>query len=225
MKKFLAFFAFVLSAMAIVPAYADDHLGTSFGQHWYLQVMGNAFLPPHTKIDVNGAGLGSGTWDEEDGYSFSLTAGTSIAPQWRGELEFTVSHGEDGRVFLGGAPITHSGEVDGYSAAVNVLYDPDFSAYRFKPFIGAGIGLSLIDIDNLGAVGGAFTTNDDDVAFTANAIAGVEYPLTDSISLTTRYRAGIITKTNYDTTAVGIDVDSPTQFFHAVSAGIRFNFN
>ena len=224
-KKLLSVLAVAATAMVVTPAKAIDGFGSTFGQHWYVQGMANAFLPPNSEIDVNGPGLGSGTWNEEDGYSFSLTVGTSIAPQWRGELELSLSHGEDGKVYLGGPSIPHSGDVDGYGAMVNVLYDPDFSGYLLRPFLGAGIGLVHIDIDNHGAVGGTFTVNDDDTAFVANLIAGVEVPLTPMISLTGRYRAGFITHTNYDTTAAGIDVDSPTQFFNVLSAGVRVNLN
>jgi opacity protein-like surface antigen len=105
----------------------------------------------------------------------------------------------------------------------NALYQ--FDDGWLKPFVGAGLGFSVIDVDDLGAVGGAFVTDDTDTVFVANLIAGVDYPLSDMVTLTGRYTVGYSTKATFDTTAAGVDVDKDAQIHNYLSFGVRFDLN
>lgn len=197
-----------------------------FGEHWYVELKAGAPLPPETSIDVNGAGLGEGTYNEGSGFAGAVAVGTYLAPHWRGELEFSWTHAEDGNVYLGGPKIPHKGDVDIYTTMANALYE--FDTGWLIPYVGAGVGFTVIDVDHLGAVGGTFTVNDSDVAFVANVIAGAEYPLNETFSLTGRYTAGFSTKTTFDTTgpgSAGIDVDKDGQFHNFLSVGLKINLN
>jgi len=209
--------------MVAAPASADNDGPFGFDSGWFVELRAGTPLPANTDIDVNAPGLASGFYEEDDGYAFAGSIGKWFTDRWRGEVEFSITHAEDGKVVINGATFPHAGDVDIYGVVANALYQ--FGDGWIRPFAGGGLGFSVIDVDNLGAVGGAFVVDDKDTVFVANVIIGADVPLNDWLSLTGRYTLGYSTKGTFDTTAAGVDVDKDAQGHHYVSIGAKIDLN
>ena len=95
----------------------------------------------------------------------------------------------------------------------------------WRPFVGAGVGALVIDINNLGAVGGAFKTNDSDTALLLMGHAGIDYQLSKTVALTARYTAAWMSKTTFQSTPAGTPRSVDSQLINGVSLGVRFLFD
>ena len=140
---------------------------------WYIEGRGGVPLEPHAEARVEGAGF-NGEYDEDDGIAIAVAAGAYFAPNWRGELEFGWTHGEDGTFFISSAaPVPHTGEVDVYSGLINVFHELPIQNEIWRPYFGAGIGIAVFDFDRLG--GGAFFTEGSEVTFNGALHAGIDF--------------------------------------------------
>lgn len=191
---------------------------------WYIEGRGGVPLHPHAEARVEGAGF-NGEYDEDDGFAIGVSAGAYFAPNWRGELEFGWTHGEDGTFFISNvAPVPHTGEVDVYSGLINVFHELPIQNEIWRPYFGAGIGIAVFDFDSLG--GGAFFTEGSEVTFNGALHAGIDFPINETFIFTTRLTGGITSKATFNTeTAAGApavpNVVKDAQFYGFFSAGIR----
>jgi opacity protein-like surface antigen len=204
------------------PAWSFDNIQLT---NYYIELKGAIPLDPWPLPEVSVTGLGQGEWDPDDELGFGGAVGAFFAPGWRAEFEFSWLHGEDGDFrFSSGADIPHSGDVDMYNGMINVYHHLNFHDW-FSPYIGGGVGLGIIDIDDLGAVGGAFVTDDSEVVGLFAAHVGVDVPITPMLTFTTRATAAIQTGAEFDTTAPGVESDLDGAFSVGANVGLRINFN
>jgi opacity protein-like surface antigen len=226
MRQLLFAFAAILFAATSASAQSDG-LATSIND-WFsddprldpLYIEGRVGLAgnPHPFSTTNGQ---SGEWEADGGFNFAVALGGYLAPDWRGELEFGMTSGSDGNFVQNGNSFPRNGDGQVYSILGNIFNEFTIPNEHFKPYVGAGLGLAIFNIDNLS--GGAATIDDTDVVFNGALHLGIDIVLNDQFTFTTRGTVGITSSTDFDTNVPGLDVTKPTQFYAFLSAGIRFN--
>ena len=110
------------------------------------------------------------------------------------------------------------GDVESYGGFLNVLYDFDLGSV--EPYIGAGAGIYVIDIDY--APSGTLIANDADTTFAYQGIVGVSGALSDNVELFGEYKyRRLFDEANINNNLLGgqFEVDA-TQ--HIASLGLRF---
>lgn len=131
--------------------------------------------------DAEGAGAGAEATFEQ-GYFAALALGLQWIDGWRveGEMSWRRNDFEE----LAAVAVT-DGQVEAYTASINV-------AYRFlhdrsaSPYLGAGAGASRLAVRDLPS--GLATVDGFDVVFAWQAMAGVDFSLSDSVTLSLEYR-------------------------------------
>ena len=172
----------------------------------YFGVEGGVILPQSVSTHISGAigGVGStfsGNVSFSPGQSFGVVAGYSHGGYLAIEGEFLYSgfnfNQANGTVTGFAATrgsFSASGSIDTEALLVNVILSPfgRSGIAGFKPYVGGGIGgtvvngtLGSLTVDGTtAAVGGGHSEND----FTADAILGFDYPVTETFSVGGRYR-------------------------------------
>lgn len=159
-----------VSAQADVPA--GWYLGTNLGMSF--QRDADSTISNVTNNIESKTGFGA------DGYG-----GYAWGNGFRTEAELAYRHAEADDVTG-----TNSGAVGGgiHNTALmgNVLYDIDTKT-RITPYVGAGIGASYVDADNMRTINGV-TIDDDRIAFAYQGIAGASLALDGGWAFNADYR-------------------------------------
>jgi len=116
-----------------------------------------------------------------------------------------------------GAYVPASGDMIGLSFLLNGYYDFAKES-TLAPFVGVGLGLSKVEVDDLHAQGWTSKLSVDDTVFTYQISAGVGYALTETVTIDGRYRY-------LATSDPEFEGDVVYEFAsHSVLIGIRFAF-
>ncbi len=140
--------------------------------------------------------------------------GADVAVLTRGEPD-------DGNPTVGAVLADGQGKVSNLGVFANIFYDIDTDS-SFKPYIGAGVGYQVIDVNY--APSGVDVANEDDGSFAYQLMAGAAFEVSDGADIFAQY-------TYRDTFG---DADVPLNLLPAtlgvesqqsvISAGIRFKF-
>lgn len=136
-----------------------------------------------TDIDnlPNAAGTAEMTYD--NGFIGSLAAGYDFANPMRMEIELIRQKNDlDITSYDNFYGTFNEGDLKTHSFMLNGYYDVDTGS-PWKPFVGAGMGWSKLDINDPG-----FSTSDSDDVFTYQLIGGVAYAFNDKWSVDVQYR-------------------------------------
>lgn len=158
--------------------------------------------------------------------------GTHVEKQIRleGTLTYRSSMSIDG---TDGAGNTLSGEVDSMSAMVNLYYDVDqahewLGSNVFTPYIGAGIGMSMLDTDSMQSSAGTTERGTQTYNLTYAAMAGISSRITDFITADFGYRFINLGQFAQDGSFSGGGSTTATEYddllSHEFRAGLRFQF-
>lgn len=119
----------------------------------------------------------------DSGFVGSLAAGYDFANPLRMEIELLRQKNDleltSYNNFYGGF---NDGDLKTHSLMVNGFYDVDTGS-SWTPFVGAGIGMSKLDINDPG-----FQESDSDEVFTYQFIGGVAYAVNEDWSIDAQYR-------------------------------------
>lgn len=210
---------------------------------FYFAVRGGATFPEDTDFDINvdlGA-FGLGTTDnienqyDDVGFIVSGAIGMSLddltgISGLRTELEVgyfeneidahTVNFDDGTSATIGGGDAF--GETSAIFGLLNLYYD--FTQFgRIKPFIGGGVGIASVELEdqavNLGGTK-VLALDDEDTGFAYQLSAGANVTITDSVDLELGYRyLGIngVELEAVDGTSSDVDVDN-----HIIYGGLRF---
>lgn len=190
---------------------------------WYMEIRAGAPIP--VDHGFTSVATGAGEYKPSSGFHVGVDIGKYITDNWRAELDISWNRGSKGNARLGGGPnIPHSGSVNTYSFLGNLLYAFETNS-PLKPYIGAGLGLTVFDYNNLGATGGAFTINDSGTVFTAAFHSGLDYRMSDRMTLTSRYTIAWVDGDTYGTTVPGLTVTTSSEVEHILGIGLRFDLN
>jgi len=206
----------LLIAAAATALMAVPSLASAQDSGWYLR--GNAGYGIHNDIDIEngviiGDGLNTGATgitgdvESEGNVTGSVGLGYEFGNNWRLEADVAQLFSDLGAI---GQQPSSSAKLRTTSAMLNAIYDfNDFG--RFKPFVGAGVGLVRSDADIVAhdffdpsgtalirnpACSGPITpnqgrtcnVNDRDTGLGWQLLAGLGYAITDNLTWDTQYR-------------------------------------
>lgn len=209
------------SALALVAALglgsaaaAQDMAGA--GKGLYLGAGIGASIPRDS--DVSASGVDSEA-ELDTSYGLMGAIGYAYPNNFRSEIELGWRENDiDG---VSGATAS-GGDVNVLHGMLNLYYDiPGMG--RFTPYLGAGIGAARVSVDAF-ATNGPFgaSTDDSDVVFGYQGIAGVGYQLTDNLGLFADYRYFATTDADLRTSA-GADIEADYSE-HRILVGLRWFF-
>lgn len=204
MKKKLAIFAgscLLFAAGAAQAAPNAPYFGAGIG----LSRLNDATLSDST---------GSIDTDFDTGLGFVASVGYTF-DSVRAELELGYRKNDIDNFSAFGVSVPASGDVTSKSGMVNVYYDFTPKA-QLNPFVGAGIGLAKVEVDNA-AVAGINLGDADDTVFAWQLIAGIGYQVSDKAVLDLSYRYFATADPDFS----GIEAEYGS---HNLFAGLRFLF-
>lgn len=151
--------------------------------------------------------------------------GAYIAENVRAEYQFSYQHAAPATVeFPAGTPsFDISGNIDIFTNVFNLIYEFHLDP-GFIPYIGGGLGFTYVETDNVGFPP-ATASNDDDVIFTAALFIGVDVPINQMVTFTTRYTAGYTAEAEFDVGGGATTYTQDDHFTHYITAGLRFDIN
>lgn len=212
------FAAFGLTAGAAGAADYTTAPGSS--GYWYVEGLLGGALPTDRDITVNAA---PGTYDPSGGFTGAVAIGRTFNNNVRVELGGSWTQANDGTVTLPPVVFPHGGDINVYTLMLNGLVSFDIGSV-VRPFVGLGLGFAIYDMDNFGAVGGAFIFNDSDTVAAGALHLGLDIPLSDNIILTGRYAMVLTGDANFTATD-GINTASkPSDIDNVFLAGVRIPF-
>lgn len=196
-SKSLLVLAFL--ALSAVPAVAQGpYVGASAG----------LFIPHES--DISSADLGSGDLEYEVGFGFDLKAGINLYDfRLEGEFGYKSADVDEGTDAFGSFDVSGV-DITLFSFMFNGYYDFRTNT-RLKPYVGAGIGLLNLELDDNGF-------KSDDTAFGYQFTAGVALPVDRYLSLDFYYRFQG-SASDFETADDDISYTSSN-----INAGLRYNF-
>ncbi|PKN18963.1 MAG: hypothetical protein CVU71_09245 [Deltaproteobacteria bacterium HGW-Deltaproteobacteria-6] len=135
-----------------------------------------------------------------------------------GEVMYGRNDVKDIRFAGGGGDL--SGYYDLWGATMNLFYDIPVG-FRFRPYVGAGLGVVFFEAHDITLAGFPPTTGRNKL-FTYKLMAGVSCSLSDAWRLLLGYRFMGMNGPDFETGGVPLQGD-PVQT-HAVQAGVQFYF-
>lgn len=160
----------------------------------------------------------------EDGWAIWGALGYDFDPI-RAEIEAGYGRNDADTVTftligIGLPPLDADGKISVFTAMLNGYYDiPTDSPWT--PYIGAGVGLSRVnaDISTLGVP----LVDDNDTVFAVQAMAGVEYAVSPTVSILGEYRFSATADIDL-VDPLGVDLSADGLRTHSIGAGVRVKF-
>ncbi|MDX1709836.1 MAG: outer membrane beta-barrel protein [Rhodovibrionaceae bacterium] len=191
------------------PAVAKDgpYVGLGGGVNWL------------SDADVEGT---SAEFEFDAGFAVLGTLGYAFAEPWmvgdvRAELEISYRENNFDSISGGGRSFDLDGDASQLFGMANVLFDIDTGS-RFTPYVGAGVGIGQLWVDDLtlSRFPGLGSVDDSDTVFGFQTIAGIAFDVTPQISLTADYRFLITEDPEFD----GVDTENRN---HTLMFGARYH--
>lgn len=235
---------FLLSSH-VTPAQAGSYQDTYKGAAepsflgWYVEGrLGGPITDEHEgdMVSPNVAGANGTLETETDGgFGGAVAIGRYFKPRWRGEVEWAYASTDDIKIDYSKAPLNPlspatlnaSGDITTNTGLFNVFRSWNRTFFgRLRPYNGAGIGFTHIDIDNVAPAGSRFVVDDSDTVFTLAYHSGFDWEISQKAALTLRLTTAYTPGGDYsarDTTAGGgvMTFKGDDDFNTAISAGLR----
>ena len=121
-----------------------------------------------------------------DGWLIGAATGRQLSPWLRAELEFAFRSNTADTWSVATVPGPWSGHLFTYSGMANLYHDlHHFQPLGCKPYLGVGIGYSVIDGEFQTS---AINVDVNDQSFSWQAMAGLSRPISNCVDLFTEYR-------------------------------------
>lgn len=162
--------ALILPVLAVAPAVADT------GGKTYFALSGGALGPTEFEYDIPN---GDVEVEAEDGMAFSAAVGSRIGRHLRLEASATYLEADIDTVARRGGPVIliyqPPGAIQSYGLGVNAYFD-FISHGPVRPYVGGGIGLASLDVNDTILV-------EAGTALTGRFAAGANFMVADNVSL------------------------------------------
>lgn len=201
--------------------------GGGYGRGWqprgYAEVeLGATFVPDR---DVDGA-VDGGDLDLESGFTAGGALGMRLSPFLRLEGALGYRRSEVDTFEIDGPFLTDvQGRVGVFSALVNGYLDLPIPNAPVTPFIGAGLGFAVVDVDVFDRFDGV-NIEDSSAQFAWNLTGGLAWALTQNLDVVTRYRY-FATEDGSNNASGSATLPGAADFdfeSHEAVLGLRFNF-
>lgn len=177
---------------------------------------GATFFPDPEVTDSTLPGV-TGEIGTETGFNIHGAVGYRITSDFRAEAEFTYRQNDIDQLTIAAFGLTASGAASGdvtsASGMLNGYWDIPVSG-MFKPYLGAGVGVSRIDAELTVA---GVTAEGDDTVFAFQVMGGVQYDISSNTAVRVGYRYFGTADPEFGTT------ESEYQT-HNIEAGVIFSF-
>ena len=219
----------VLLALLFCLAMAPVKAGAQSSSGIYVGIGGGLSLLDDTNFNILGTVNVENEYDP--GVMFGGFVGYDFGQVWtyggvrvEGQLSY---HDNDIDVHsvaaLGGNQPGSTGDASAIAFMAN-LYHDFLPKSRFRPYIGFGLGLAVIDFSDFGIAAIPSVMDDDDTAFAWQAMAGASYDITKNITFGLEYRyfsadAELTSTAGTGSVTSDIDYDS-----HIVMGRLRYRF-
>jgi len=228
-----------LGCISVLSAAQADDMFTTINRSVYLEGrLGTPIPINHDVTTTSNVAAANGTIDTHfrHGIAGAASVGAYLMTNVRGEVEASIVHTQSPSMNFNtgfaGNPFQNqkldaTGTVDAFSMMFNGIYD--FSMLKFygiTPFAGAGIGFTHLRVDSLAPGNARFIPSDSDTVIGGQIIAGLDYPLNESFTLTGRYQLGITGGASFkgtDTANAGgtLTATTDTMLNHIFTVGLR----
>lgn len=227
--------AFVLSA---TPVLAQQPRTATWGK-FYAGITAGAVIPEDVNLSASGtvggvASSASGKISYKNAAAVSGLVGYHLNDYLAGEAELgyasvdydhITGSGTVGSVTFSGTA-TVNGHTDVLTGMVDGIVTP-MGRSRISPYVGAGVGFANLDshLDSVSAAGVTQTVNasESETDFAFNVLAGIDFAVTDSLSLGARYRYLWI-NTSSSSTSAGLTTKSGDTTAHVITANATWRF-
>jgi len=152
----------------------------------YVGLSGGLALTSNTEIEDS---AGTVTIDYDLGYAGSLAGGYKFNRAWRVEAELAYRQNDVSEFASGGSTVNGTGTVRSFSTMANGYLD--FGTGDIMPYVGAGLGVIVLQTSDVSATVNNITLNfDDDITETAafQGMLGVAYRVSDAMRVKADYR-------------------------------------
>ena len=206
----------------------------------YVGVDVGAIVPQSVHLGLNLSGNGetvtaSGHLHFDSGVATGATVGYHVTPVLAVEGNFEYA-GFDARsasgTFVATGPVAGTtsgtigveGRVNTYNGLVNAIWTPlgPAALYGISPYIGAGVGFSHHHEELTGVAGVSLGSglSNDDTAFAANGILGVDFPVIPNLTAGVRYRLLFVNSASSSTGPLSVG----NFFGHVFTANATYHF-
>ncbi|MCK9175469.1 MAG: outer membrane beta-barrel protein [Desulforhopalus sp.] len=155
--------------------------------------------------------------ESDSGLALGVAVGYSLACNMRFEGEFAYQENDLDKVSFYDIGADLTGYTSSYAFLLNSYYDFK-NASPFTPFIGGGLGMAKVEINDLNFPGsGIPDESDDDNVFAYQFGAGVAYAVNEQVSIDVKYRYFGTSDPEFETTEAEYSSNN-------VYAGVRIAF-
>ncbi len=213
--KLFRFLGLVLAVAVLLLPVSAAH--AKMKPNWY--VGGASVLPLQIDADSSLSNV-TNQIQYKTGWGLSGSGGYNWNNGLRTELELVYRHSEAQKVTGTGSTAFDGGGIHNKALMFNAFYDFK-TGTRFVPYIGAGVGGSLVDADNLRSINGA-TLDKERLSLAYQAIAGFALGLEGNWSFTADYRYFATPEVKFkSSTGVSAETENSS---HNIVMGIRYQF-
>ena len=212
-RNLLFAIAFLGASIGAVESQADEGVYIEFSPG--LSILADS--------DISGGGL-SGKAKFDPGFVIGGAIGLGFDNGFRVEGNVSYREADVDKLTSGAISLPGAGDVSMTAIMANVYYDFDLGT-PFTPYLGAGLGVGIADVDSDGAEN-ALIVNDNSAEFAWNIMLGGTLSATDNVDLSLGYRYLGITDPKLDATIVGVGsgtIEAEIEV-HEIVLGIRYNF-
>ncbi len=155
--------------------------------------------------------------EADTGLALGVAAGYDFGNNIRLEGEIAYQKNDLDKARLWGVDIDLTGDTSSTAFLLNGYFDfANDSA--FTPFISAGLGLAIVEVNDFNVPGsGVPSYNDDDTVFAYQVGVGVGYAVNEKVSVDVKYRYCATSDPEFDTTEIEYSG-------HNLYAGVRVAF-
>ncbi|WP_225767901.1 OmpA family protein [Inquilinus sp. Marseille-Q2685] len=212
MKKNLMYAVGAAALLVAAPAMAQEYQATGL----YVGAGAGVNIRQDDSWSVKGTNI-----DGKSEYDIGPAGNIYLGYDWgsfRADAEVSLRTNNLNEAKVGGNTIAKNGHFRTIGIMANGYYDFDFGS-PFVPYIGAGVGVALLDAE-LKAGGNTF--KDFNTQFAYQGIAGVSYNFSPNLAANLEYRYLGNTEPTFSDQGVKLKYDSSNN--HTILVGVRYTF-
>jgi len=178
-------------------------------------ISGNIGLAYLSDSDLSTAAVPGIVVETEFDYGLNVNGAMGfVVGQGRMEIEVAYRTNDIDSFSVIGVSVPGGGDVTALSGLLNAFYDIKTDS-AITPYLGGGIGVANVEIDNLSILGIPFPGSEDDTVFAYQLGGGIGYAINDTMTVDLGYRYFATADPDFN----GTEVEYGS---HNVTIGIRF---